>query len=73
VSPKPIREQIEAAKQLDYVTIEQLSLLSNISVRTLWRRLADGTFPHTLRNKGITRVHRASALHALRPINTNSL
>lgn len=68
MSPQPIRERIEAARQLDYVTIEQLSLLSNISTRTLWRRLREGVFPHVLRHKGITRIHRASAMRSLRPV-----
>lgn len=69
MSPKPIREQIEEARQLDYVTIGQLSLLASISERTIWRLLKAGRFPHVLRHGRITRVHRATALRALRPEN----
>lgn len=64
---KNIRERIETAKQLDYVTVQDFSLLSGISERTIWRRIKDGLFPHVLRNRGITRIHRASAMRALRP------
>lgn len=62
-----IRERIETARQQDYVSIQDLSLLANISERTLWRRLKDGLFPHVLKSRGITRIHRASAMKALRP------
>lgn len=62
-----IRQRIEAARQLDYVSVQDFSLLSGISERTIWRRIKDGLFPHVLKNQGITRIHRASAMKALRP------
>lgn len=62
-----IRDRIETARQLDYVSVQDFSLLSGISERTIWRRLKEGIFPHVLKNRGITRIHRASAMRALRP------
>lgn len=61
-----IRQRIEAARQLDFVSVQEFSLLTGISERTVWRRLKDGLFPHILKNRGITRIHRASAIRALR-------
>lgn len=62
-----IRQRIEAARQLDFVSVQDFSLLTGISERTVWRRIRDGLFPHVLKNQGITRIHRQSAMKALRP------
>lgn len=57
----PIRERIERAAQYEYITIEELSLLTHISTRTIWRRIQAGKL-RLLKNGGCTRVHRASAM-----------
>jgi predicted DNA-binding transcriptional regulator AlpA len=64
---RPIHERLEAARRSDFVTVEDFSLLSGISERTIWRRIKAGVFPTLLRNGGIVRIHRLSALRALKP------
>lgn len=61
-----IREQIDAARVEEHVTMTQLALLTGFSERTLWRRLKAGFFPHVLQSGRVLRIHRASAIRALR-------
>jgi predicted DNA-binding transcriptional regulator AlpA len=61
-----IREQLAKVRDLEYVHIYELALLTGFSERTLWRRLQAGAFPHVLRHGRVTTVHRVSALRALK-------
>jgi DeoR/GlpR family transcriptional regulator of sugar metabolism len=55
-----IRERLEVIRQRDFVTVKELALLIGVSERTIWRRLAE--LPHVIRNRRITRIHRATAV-----------
>ena len=58
--PTTIRERLELIRQQEFVTVESLALLLGVSERTIWRRLTD--LPHVIRDRRVTRIHRASAL-----------
>ena len=59
-TPTTVRERLEFIKQQEFVTVESFALLVGVSERTIWRRL--GELPHVIRDRRITRIHRASAL-----------
>lgn len=55
-----IRAQIDFAKQQEFVTIEQLALLLQVSPQTIRRRLA--RFPQVIRTGHTIRIHRISGI-----------
>ena len=55
-----IRERLEAIRQREFITVEELALLIGVSERTVWRRLIE--LPRVIRNGRVTRIHRASAV-----------
>lgn len=55
-----IRERIDAARQKDYITVQECALLVNVSERTVWRRLPH--LGHVLRDGRITRLNRRVAV-----------
>lgn len=61
-----IREQLAKVRDLECVSITELALLTGISERTLWRRLAAGLFPVVIRSGRVTKVQRLAALRALK-------
>jgi predicted DNA-binding transcriptional regulator AlpA len=60
-----IRERLAKVRDLEYVSVNELALLTGLSERTVWRRLSANTFPFVLRSGRVTTIHRASALRAL--------
>lgn len=61
-NPKPIREQIEDARIQEFVSVEQLALILNISPKTVRRHLHE--FPWVIRTKRLIRIHRLQAIKA---------
>lgn len=57
-----IREQIEFAKHQEFVTIEQLALLLQVSAQTIRRRLP--RFPQVIQTGHTIRIHRVTAISA---------
>jgi len=55
-----IRERLNVIRQQEFITVEELALLVGVSERTVWRRLTE--LPNVIRNRRITRIHRATAL-----------
>lgn len=56
----PIREQIDTAKQKDFISVSECALLVGCSERTIWRRLAK--LDRVIRDGRVTRLHRATAM-----------
>jgi predicted DNA-binding transcriptional regulator AlpA len=61
-----IRERLDAVRQQEHVSVNELALLTALSERTIWRRLHAGVFPVVLRSGRVVRIHRVSALRVLR-------
>lgn len=57
---KSIRDRLAAAREKDYVSIQELALLVGVSERTVWRRLPQ--LGQIIRNGHITRVNRRQAV-----------
>lgn len=57
---KTIRERIDEARQKDYVTVQELALLVNVSERTIWRRLPQ--LGQVIRSGRICRLNRRQAV-----------
>lgn len=55
-----IKERLDAARQKDYVTIQECALLVNVSERTVWRRLPQ--LGQVVKSGRITRVNRRNAV-----------
>jgi DeoR/GlpR family transcriptional regulator of sugar metabolism len=55
-----IRERLEGIRQREFITVQELALLVGVSERTIWRRLCE--LPNVIRDRRITRIHRASAV-----------
>jgi DeoR/GlpR family transcriptional regulator of sugar metabolism len=55
-----IRERLEVIRQREFITVQELALLVGVSERTIWRRLAE--LPNVIRDRRITRIHRATAI-----------
>lgn len=64
-----IREQIDFARQQDYVTVRQCALLVNVSERTVWRRLKDEKLGTPVRDGRIVRVNRRLAVRFFLKLN----
>ena len=57
-----IREQIDRARAQEFVTIEQLSLLLQISPKTIRRRIQAGLLPGVVRSGRLVRINRVLAV-----------
>ena len=57
-----IRAQIDLAKHQEFVTIDQLALLLQVSPLTIRRRLP--RFPQVIRDGRMIRIHRVTAIAA---------
>jgi DeoR/GlpR family transcriptional regulator of sugar metabolism len=55
-----IKERIDAAKQKDFITVEECALLVGVSERTVWRRLSQ--MERVVRDGRIVRLHRSTAV-----------
>jgi transcriptional antiterminator len=55
-----IRERLEDIRQREFITVQELALLVGVSERTIWRRLTE--LPNVIRDRRITRIHRATAV-----------
>lgn len=58
--PLTIKERLDHARQMDYITVEEGALLVGVSERTIWRRLPK--IERVIRDGRITRVHRVTLL-----------
>lgn len=65
-----IRARLDAARQKDYITVQECALLVNVSERTVWRRLPQ--LGHILRDGRITRVNRRLAVRFFLKIDQTS-
>jgi DeoR/GlpR family transcriptional regulator of sugar metabolism len=59
-APLSVRERLDAIRQREFITVEELALLVGVSERTIWRRLTN--LPHVIRTGRITRIHRVAAV-----------
>jgi predicted DNA-binding transcriptional regulator AlpA len=55
-----VKERLEAAKQKDFITVEECALLVGVSERTIWRRLKQ--MDRVVRDGRIVRLHRITAV-----------
>lgn len=55
-----IKERIDAARQKEFISVEECALLVGCSERTIWRRLTK--LDRVIRDGRITRLHRATVL-----------
>lgn len=58
-----IREAIDLARSQEFVTIEQLALLLQVSPKTVWRRVKAGKVKGVAREGRLVRINRVIAVH----------
>jgi hypothetical protein len=68
-----IRERLATIRDLEYISVNDLALLTGLSERTVWRRLQANAFPFVLRSGRVTTIHRASALRVLKYVRVPSV
>ena len=66
---RTIREQIEDARVQEFVSVDELALILNVSSKTIRRHLH--TFPWVLRSTRLIRIHRLQALKAWKQASSN--
>lgn len=58
-----IRDAIDLARSQEFVTVDQLALLLQASVKTIRRRIKTGDIKGVCRTNGLLRINRVIALH----------
>lgn len=58
-----IRDAIDMARSQEFVTIDQLALLLQVSPKTVWRRVKAGKVKGVAREGRLVRINRVIALH----------
>lgn len=62
-----IKEQIAEARQQDFLTVEQLALLTQYAPKSIYRKVSRGEIPGVVRFGGGIRFQRTITLRAFQP------